>query len=999
MCPTSAVRNTGRITCHTVIALAVYLSALPALCAADQAAPITAADSLRVGFYDLKPLVFKDEQGMPQGLFIRVLEHVAAKEQWTLSYVHGSWPESLERLNRGEIDLLVSVSYSEERARTLDFNRDAVATDWGLLYRHKNSRLESIADLAGKRVSVMRTGIYTKRFKQLAEQFDVHMKFVERENYSQIIADVESGKSYAGIGSNLVGLSLEGAANVARSGIVFSPIKVMYAVRKGEHPEIIRAIDHHLKELKSNHESFYYDELAYMTGKPEEVIPKEVYWAVPSVAAALLIAVAFIILLRSQVRRKTEELINSNKNLQEQSKLLESIINGTTDAVFIKDTKGQYIVVNNEVVRLFGVPREEIIGRDDTWFFPLEEAQTVISSDKAIMAGGKVVTKDEYVTTLGSPKVYQATKGPVYDVDGNVIGLFGISRDITEIKQSADALLALKNELQTQNEELLATEEMLRVQINEHEISKKMLKESERRYRLITENVAAIPWEYNIPENRWSYIGPQVERLLGYPPDQWTTFESWLERIHPEDRNWVPDYCATLTAKGEDHGIEYRFQTKNGETVWVNDLITVEMREGQPVMMRGILLDITERKMAEEERIRLEGQLLQAQKMESVGRLAGGVAHDFNNKLSVIIGHSYLAISETDPDQIKDSLMEIRIAAEQSADLTRQLLAFARKQTISPSVLNLNEVVAGMIKMLNRVIGEDILLNWRPATDLWLIRFDPSQIDQILANLCINARDSISEEGKITIETKNCIIAENYATRNVEVIPGEYVQLSISDNGCGMGAETLHRIFEPFFTTKETGRGTGLGLATVYGIIKQNNGFIDVCSEPGTGTTFTIYLPRHVGEKRATDQKSMVSPVPVGQETILLVEDERAILNMASAILNTHGYTVLAANSPAEAIELAKACNRQIDLLITDVIMPEMNGKNLSLIIQSLNPQLKCLFMSGYTADVIAHHGVLDEEINFIQKPFSLPDLAAKVREVIDSDSRIPLGGIPGSER
>ena len=381
-----------------------------------------------------------------------------------------------------------------------------------------------------------------------------------------------------------------------------------------------------------------------------------------------------------------------------------------------------------------------------------------------------------------------------------------------------------------------------------------------------------------------------------------------------------------------------------------------------------------------------EERFLQAQKMETVGRLAGGVAHDFNNMLSVILGHSELAIGQVDPaQQLFADLREIQKAAERAAVLTRQLLAFARKQTVSPKVLDLNEIVEGMLKMLLRLIGEDIHLSWQPAENLWQVKVDPSQIDQILANLCVNARDAISGVGKIIIETGNITLDKDYCAHHDGFVPGEYVQLAVSDDGCGMGNETLAHIFEPFFTTKGVGEGTGLGLATVYGIVKQNNGFINVYSEPDAGTIFTIYLPRNQGEAEQKRKEGPAEAVSRGHETILLVEDDPAILDVTTLILQKQGYSVLAAGTPDKAISLAAEHLDEIHLLITDVIMPEMNGRDLARNLLSINPQLKCLFMSGYTADVIAPHGVLEEGVYFIQKPFSLQLLAAKVREVLDS--------------
>jgi two-component system, cell cycle sensor histidine kinase and response regulator CckA len=398
-------------------------------------------------------------------------------------------------------------------------------------------------------------------------------------------------------------------------------------------------------------------------------------------------------------------------------------------------------------------------------------------------------------------------------------------------------------------------------------------------------------------------------------------------------------------------------------------------------------IDITERKRAEEEKARLEGQLQQAQKMDSVGRLAGGVAHDFNNMLGVILGHVDMALEQAAPAHpLHDSLVEIRKAARRSADLTRQLLAFARKQTVTPKVLDLNETVAGMITMLQRLIGEHIRLDWQPAAGLWSVNVDPSQVDQVLTNLCVNARDSIASVGTIAIETGNSTVDAGFCTDHPGCAPGDYVRLCVRDDGCGMNMDTLAHIYEPFFTTKGIGKGTGLGLATVYGIVKQANGFISAESATGKGTAFTIFLPRCRGKAAEAAGSSGSAPGARGQATILMVEDEPAILEMARAMLGTQGYTVLAAGTPREAIRLAREHAGEIRLLVTDVVMPEMNGRDLAEALAGFLPRLKHLFMSGYTADVIAHHGVLDKGMHFIQKPFSRESLAAKVREVLGGE-------------
>jgi len=398
------------------------------------------------------------------------------------------------------------------------------------------------------------------------------------------------------------------------------------------------------------------------------------------------------------------------------------------------------------------------------------------------------------------------------------------------------------------------------------------------------------------------------------------------------------------------------------------------------------LTDITEKK-------RIDEQLHQAQKMESVGRLAGGVAHDFNNMLGVILGHTELALLQADENHdLHEDLKEIQKAAKRSADITKQLLAFARKQTISPRQLDLNDTVESMLNMLRRLIGEDIDLVWKPSAHLWSVKMDPSQIDQILANLCVNARDAIDGVDKLTIETGKKTFDREYCNEHTGFVPGDFVLLAVSDNGCGMDKEVLDKLFEPFFTTKDVGKGTGLGLATIYGIVKQNNGFINVYSEPGQGSTFKIYLPRIFTDEDTDTLVPEKKAAAGGTETILLVEDEPSILRMTRMMLSKKGYSVLPAATPIEAVEKARNHSGPIDMLMTDVVMPEMNGRDLSGKITDLYPDIRLLFMSGYTANVIAHQGVLDDGVVFIQKPFSMGDLIEKVRKVLDEAKNLAQG-------
>lgn len=402
----------------------------------------------------------------------------------------------------------------------------------------------------------------------------------------------------------------------------------------------------------------------------------------------------------------------------------------------------------------------------------------------------------------------------------------------------------------------------------------------------------------------------------------------------------------------------------------------------------GFAVDITERLREQRERESLQQQLNQAHKMESIGRLAGGVAHDFNNMLTIIQMGTQQALDELNSDlPIYADLLEVARATKRSADLTRQLLAFARKQSIAPRVLNLNEVIGGMLTLLKRLLGENLVLEWCPAPDLGQVFMDPSQVDQLLVNLCVNARDAISDFGQVTIATGNCGVAELAGIAETRSDDLRFVNIRVSDTGTGMDTETQAHIFEPFYTTKGP-KGTGLGLATVYGIVKQNQGYVQVQSAPGQGSTFMIYLPHYVGADATDTPTPSIRPHHTTRRTVLVVEDESAILKLISRTLTRLGYAVIASESPKEALRLVLADHCSVDLLLSDIVMPEMNARALTDALKVSFPQLKCLYMSGYTSDVIARHQITDDEnFAFIQKPFSIESLAAKVREV--------LGGSP----
>jgi len=502
------------------------------------------------------------------------------------------------------------------------------------------------------------------------------------------------------------------------------------------------------------------------------------------------------------------------------------------------------------------------------------------------------------------------------------------------------------------------------------------VKEAEKRYRAIFEGASEGILVADMETRRFRYCNPAICEMLGYSEEEFIELD--VTDIHPKE-----SFDHVLTEfEAQARGDKLLTPSlpclrKDGSVIYADVHKTSAVINGRECNVM-FFTDVTKRR-------RMESQLRQAQKMEAIGTLAGGVAHDFNNMLSVIIGNAELAMESMLPnDPLHGTLHEIFRAAQRSADITRQLLAFARKQTTAPKVLDLNETVEVMLKMLRRLIGEDVDLSWQPAVKIWPLRIDPSQIDQVLVNLCVNARDAICDVGKITIGTGTATLNEDYCADHPGCVPGDFVVLTVSDDGCGMDQEILANLFEPFFTTKGVDKGTGLGLATVYGIVKQNQGYIDVASESGRGTTFRIYLPRYLAETESLEGKTPDKLNLDGTETILLVEDEPSILKMTRMMLERMGYKVLAAGTAGEAFAHAREYIGEIHLLITDVVMPEMNGRDLAAKLVLLYPNLKLLFMSGYTANVIAHHGVLDEGIQFIQKPFVKQNLAIKVREVLD---------------
>ncbi|MDR0993251.1 MAG: PAS domain-containing protein [Verrucomicrobiota bacterium] len=674
------------------------------------------------------------------------------------------------------------------------------------------------------------------------------------------------------------------------------------------------------------------------------------------------------------------EALRASKNESKQlTDFFLRMTNIIPDMIWTKDVEGRYTFANQAICDdlLHAKSLEEPIGKTDLFFANRElEAhpddpnwfnfgQLCAESDVTVREIGKIARFDEAGTVCGKFIHLEVIKTPLWDENGNIIGTVGTARDITEHRKAEAAL----KQSEERNRELNVF------------------------FRNMTDVMADFLWAKDLDLNYTFVNRATCEKLL-YAVDKeepigkkYAFFADRERKQHPDNPEW---YNLSLEHIGSDEevireGKTIRFEASGhvkGQPLYL-DIVKTPLRNEKGDII-GIVCsgrDITERKS-------LEDKLRQRQKLESVGRLAGGVAHDFNNMLQTILGNAEMALDSLSPNNpARESLMEIRKAAERSANLTRQLLAFARKQTILPHMLNLNATIEYTLKMLRRIIGENIHLQWKPVGEECFIKMDPAQMDQILVNLCINSRDAIEGEGTVLIETDTVTWNEDDCLQNKNCIPGHYVVLRIRDTGKGMSKDVLEHIFEPFFTTKGLGENTGLGLSTVYGIVQQNNGIITVQSEPDQGTTFQIYFPRFEhGIDNSSFETASGKNAESDKPTILLVEDELSILNLSERMLSRMGYHVIAVSSPTEALRIAQEAETRISLLVTDVIMPEMNGSTLSEVIQKRHPGIQSLFISGYSDEILKPHGVLNSGVHFFQKPFTMNALAEKIRNILAVD-------------
>ncbi|WCJ59785.1 PAS domain S-box protein [Fontisphaera persica] len=666
--------------------------------------------------------------------------------------------------------------------------------------------------------------------------------------------------------------------------------------------------------------------------------------------------------LFQQAQRELAEREKAEAALRESEERYRALFERSSDAVFLCDFEGRFLDANQSALDLMGYSREEIRELEFRHLLTPDQLPVAFRSVQEIMATGRQETPTEYrLRRKDGSEVIVETQAALIMKEGKPYAIQGIGRDITARRRAEQAEREARQFLQT----------------------------------ILDTVPARVFWK----DRQSRYLGCNVafarDAQLSSPAE--IVGKTDYELVWKEPAAAYQAVDQEVMATGQPK-LRYELALTHpdkSQTWLIVSKTPLRDTHGNIIGVLGTYEDITELKRMEEAHARMQQQFLHAQKLESVGRLAGGVAHDFNNMLQAILGNVELVLQEGGlSGELRESLEEIRRSAERSAALTQQLLGFARRQTIAPRVVDLNEEIGHLLKMLRRLIGEDIQMVWVPGSGVWPVRLDPGQLSQVLANLVVNARDAIGGRagGRITLETANVVLDATYVERHGEVVAGEYVLVAVSDNGVGMSAEVKEKVFEPFFTTKELGKGTGLGLATVYGIMKQNRGHASVYSEEGQGATIKLYFPRWEGEEGEKGVRGAAAVVGAealpgarGKEVVMLVEDEEQVLELGRRLLERRGYRVLAARGPGEALALAEGHEGRVDLLVTDVVMPGMNGRELRDRLRGRWPGLKCLFMSGYTANVIAHHGVLEEGVEFMLKPFTAQDFCQRVRQLLDA--------------
>ncbi|MBJ6752456.1 ATP-binding protein [Geomonas anaerohicana] len=965
---------------------------------AFQIPPASAAQqTVRIGAFNFYPGIFKAKDGSIQGFYVDTLAEIARLEGWRIEYVYGNWADGIARIKNGEVDLITSVAWTSERAQFLDYGKVPLLTVWGELYVPRKASLNSIKEVEGKRVAVMKGDFNGASFRNMVQKFGINCRFVEYGNFEEIFQAIVAGRVDAGVVNNTFGAAKQYQYGLVSSGIIFNPFDIFLATAKGRNPQLLATLDSYLASWRRTQDSPYHkarERWSHGDAASLHVVPP---WLAPTLIGLVLFLAAagvFIILLRLQVRKKTSEVvrqaadrkmiedtlffINECGARQRADELLYGInryLAGALDADYAFVAQ---LTPDRRSARTHGFYARSGGCTDITYRLAGTPCDNVVGKSICVYPQGvtELFPEDEILRTM-AVEGYAAV--PLWDSQGEGIGLLGVmSRSPLRNSPLIETLLGIASSRAAQ--ELEAMHQLSRL-ADQNAQQAQHIAEKKRSEELLLEYLKVIEcsrdlicvldrdYRYRMANGAFlRYHNLTTEQVVGR-----TVAEVAGEELFAQIRHHL-DAC--LAGQSVRFDMERSFPERGVRTVTVT--YTPVEEQGGNARIACVISDQTEKK-------HLEEQLRQSQKMEAIGHLAGGIAHDFNNILTVIVGYgNFLDLDGSLNALQHEQVGQIIAAAERGSQLTRGLLTFSRKQVMNPRTQDLNALVGQVQKFLLRIIGEDVDLQFTPAPEPLHVLADGSQLEQVLVNLSTNARDAMPDGGTLTIETCWQQVDEAYARSQGYGAPGRYACIIVSDSGSGMDRATRDRIFEPFFSTKEVGKGTGLGMSIVYGIVKQHKGFINVYSEPGEGTTFKVYLPEaSSGAGADASDPDRAAPVP-GTETILVAEDDAGVRGLVESLLKKYGYQVVLAMDGNDCVEKFLEHRGRIDLILMDVIMPGKNGKEAFDEIKRIDPAARVLYSSGYTADFMKTRGVFDDNVELIMKPVQPMTLLHKVRELLD---------------
>ncbi len=935
---------------------------------------------VRIAIYNDPPLAYLDGNGKPTGFMVELFSWIGKHEGWKVEFVYCGRAECWNELVHGKVDLLAPVVFSRKRTKIIDFNSETILINAGAVYTRGKRELPTFFALQGREVAVLAGGIFYSRLRQLLAHLDVRVRFVEVPSYHKVFALLREGRVSAGVVNRFFGITHQKRYGVRGTPIVFHPVEVRIAATKGAKGDLLAAVDRRLRELRANQGSYFYCLIGKWMNLECLPAPTPFYRTrlFLGTVGLLLFAVALALIFRFHIARKTRDLQASLQRLKEEVKQREiaqkalketetryrTLFHGAQNALVVLNAEGRFVECNLAAAHLFQMAPEKMIGLDPVVVSPDRQADGSPSAAKAerlISAALKGhPQRFEWLHKRPDGETFNAEVRLDYITYGGSSALLASIRDITLQKKFTQWLSYEKDRL----EAVLDGSPIATFLIDPD--GKVVL------WNRTCEDLTQIP--------RQTMLGKPINLQPLYQGKELPVLADLLLRHDIETIIERYGQAGIRQLPYHPEGVEVLTQIHvEGQTYHLHAVATrIRDEEGNLLGIIQCGRDITKE-------VQLQNELLHSQKMEAIGRLAGGIAHDFNNILTILFGYvDLLTLQYKEDQQLRKRLLDIKRVADRAADLTNQLLAFSRKQILEVRVTDLNEVIRKTHKMLVRLIGEDIRLETRLEDHLWRIKADPVRLEQIIMNLVVNARDAMPHGGFLRIATRNETLEQGAKQQSFTVPANRYAVLSVTDTGDGIDPAIMEKIFDPFFTTKGKGLGTGLGLSTVYGIVKQLGGFVVVHSTPGRGTTFEIFWPR------TSSDATPVRPVSTeatncqgGSETILVVEDDPSVREILVRSLSRLGYQVLSAAHGEEALQQCRRHTGPIDLLLTDIVMPGMNGTDLAREIKAVRPDIRVLYVSGYTDDQLAGRGLVESEVHFLAKPFSSQELAQRVREVL----------------